>query len=138
VWMAWSDRPRHRHTIIETLSNPNYIATSTLIRQQCADRVQDRRRGGAVAHTPATAGIHQHGADARAPGADDVHGIEVADVRGVRRLDPGAGQRALKEAGIRLLDTLLLRVEDEVEITREPEIVEDALDRAVRIRDHAR
>ena len=77
--------------------------------------------------------VDEHGRDARGPGADDVHVVDVADVDGRRGRGAGAIERNLKEARIRLLDLLEERVEHDVHQRRESEAIERAMERAVRV-----
>jgi len=69
--------------------------------------------GGAVARRPAGAGVHEDGVEAGGAGAEDVDGVEIADVGGLLGSQVGAVERDLKDARVGLLDADLGRIDDE-------------------------
>src|SRR6185436_17874246 len=85
---------------------------------------------------PAGARVHEDGVEAGGAGAEDVDGVEVADVGRLARLETGAVERDLEDARIGLLDADLGGVDDEVQVAAETKLAQDVGDGAVGVGDH--
>src|ERR671918_1871523 len=107
-------------------------ASASSIGEEQTHRVQDGGRRRTVTLAPAAAGVHEHRAQTGPARPHDVDRVEIADVGGFGRVDPGASEGALEQSRIGLLQAFLVGVEDEVEVAREVEALENAADGAVR------